>query len=236
MQRIAFDIETVSPDVPHTDRPTFDDPTDFEFLVSGLGYQEAPGEDIETELIFRDGWGAVSELDVIEATLDWLDDRDADQLVTYNGTNFDLVHLRGRAEIACNAAGERAGLVERIDAFVDGVEHIDLRNDAVSAYGGYPTFEDVCSKNDVGTEKTLLEDHGISVDALNKYRDSASWGDAHIGNGDVPVIGERFLDGIDEGKTSAVETYREALEHYSRADIVPLFDLADKRPFAEAPV
>lgn len=231
MSRIAFDIETVSPDVPHDQRPDFKDANDFEFLISGLGYQVTPGTEIETELIFRYGWGATSELQVIEQTLDWIEDRDPDQLITYNGTSFDLNHLRGRAVIVSSATDDYNDLVDRIDAFLNAIEHIDLRDDAVGVYGNYPRLEDVCRGEGVDTESTYLEDYGICIDRLNEHRGSATWGDAIIGNADVPVLGEWYLDSFEDEDIKTNDKYFEALSHYARADIEPLFELADKRPF-----
>lgn len=236
MSRLAFDIETVSPDLQPDERPTFDDPGDFEFLIAGLGYQAEPGGPVETELFFRDGWGPDAELDVIDAALDWLESHDADAIVTYNGENFDFVHLLGRAEIAGDATG-RDDVFARAQAFMDGLTSIDVRNDARDAYGGYPSLEDVCSKNDVDAPKTLLTKFGIDQARLDEQRPSAAWGQAHIVNTDVPILGEQYLDLVDDGETDseAFESLRAALDHYARTDIEPLFELADKRPFATAP-
>lgn len=237
MPRLAFDIETVSPDVPHDEMPDFEDSSDFEFLISAVGYQPEPGDDVETELFFRDGWGPEAELDVIEATLEWLEARNADTLLTYNGARFDLLHFVGRAEIASEQLGAREGLVARVQQFLDGIDHDDIRNDARNAYGGYPSLEDVAFKNDVTVEQTHLEDFGLSADRLNQHRDSRSWGKSHIVNSDIPILGEEYLDLVDDGETDS-ETYdsiRRAFDHYARADIEPLFELADVRPFASAP-
>lgn len=237
MGRAAFDIETVSPDVPHDEYPDFEDPDDFEFLISAVGYQPAPGDEIETELFFRDGWGPAAELDVIEATLDWLDARDVETLFTYNGSGFDLIHFEGRAERASAALGRRDGVADRVRTFLDGVAHDDLRDDAVDVYGGYPSLEDVCFKNDIDVAKTLLSDYDISEQPLNETRSSKAWGKPDLQNEDVPVLGEAFLDLVDDGgaDSEAYETLREAFAHYARGDIRPLFHLADARPFAPLP-
>jgi hypothetical protein len=233
MARFAFDIETVSPDIPHDQKPDFRDSNDFEFLISGLGYQPDPGADVETELIFRKGWGPEEELDVIEATLEWFEARDGDTLLTFNGGAFDLLHFVGRAELASKAAGNRHDLAGRVEAFLDDIEHDDLRDDAKQAYGGYPSLEGVCSKNGVSVEKTHLSKFGLSEDSLNEYRNSDAWGKPHILNTDVPVLGEKYLDLVDSGDLDhpAYQPFREALHHYARADILPLFEVADARPF-----
>jgi hypothetical protein len=236
MARFAFDIETVSPNVPHDEMPDFKDSNDFEFLISGLGYQPAPDADVETELIFRDGWGPEAELDVIEATLDWFEARDAETLLTFNGGGFDLLHFVGRAELASDAAGRREDLAARVQDFLERIDHDDLRDDAKNAYGGYPSLDEVCAKNGVMAEKTDLDEFGISVDALNKHRDSRSWGKAHLLNSDVPILGEQYLDLVDAGDTDAesFDAIRSAFDHYARSDIRPLFEVADARPFSAA--
>lgn len=237
MSRFAFDIETVSPDVPHDQKPNFDDSGDFEFLISAVGYQADPGAEIETELFFRDGWTPEAEVDVIESTLDWFDSRDGDTLLTYNGERFDLIHLRGRAEIAGTSAYDHDDLVARVESFLAGIEHDDVRDDARAAYGGYPSLEGTCKKNDVEVVETPLEEYGFSEERLNKTRSSKVWGKDHLVSQDVPVIGEEYLGAVNAGETDteAFENMREGLAHYARADIRPLFELADKRPFATAP-
>ena len=237
MSRFAFDIETVSPDVPHDQRPDFDDSSDFEFLISAVGYQPEPGDPVETELFFRDGWGPEAEAEVIDRTLDWFEARDGDTLLTYNGERFDLVHLRGRAEIASKEAVGYDALEDRIETFLANIEHDDVRHDARRAYGGYPSLEGVCKKNDVDVVETPLDEYELSEERLNETRSSKSWGKNHLVSEDVPVLGEEYLSAVDAGETETetFENVRSALDHYARGDIRPLFRLADARPFATAP-
>lgn len=235
MSRFAFDIETVSPDVPHDEKPNFTDPRDFEFLISAVGYQPTPDAEIETELFFRDGWTPEAELEVIESTLDWFDARTTgdDTLYTYNGERFDLHHLQGRASIASTQIGVD-GVVDRVETFIADIEHVDIQHDAKHVYGGYPTLEDVCFKNNVPVDRTHLSEYGIAEEPLNETRSSRAWGTSYLVNEDVPVLGEDYLDAIADGETGteAFENIRAAFDHYARADIEPLFQLADARPFA----
>lgn len=117
--RFAFDIETVSPDLGPDEELDFEDSNQFELFISSVGYQPEPGSKIETELIYRDGLGPGSELDVIEETLDWIDERDGEKLLTFNGSGFDLIHLRGRAKLASEASGSRNGVSDRVEDFLE---------------------------------------------------------------------------------------------------------------------
>ncbi|MCU4743180.1 hypothetical protein [Natronoglomus mannanivorans] len=239
--KLALDIETVDGAIP--DGESFDaaDSTHVELFCVCVGFQSEPGAAVDHEVFFRRGWGPAAELDVLERTVDWLEARPSETLLTYNGDAFDLPHLRGRARIAAESLGDRADLAHRVERVVDGFDSVDLFPDARDAYeavhGEWPSFEDACRACDVGVTQTELEAfdvHGV-VD-FPAHRPTADAMKPHFIGSDVPVVGEIYLDLLEAGATET-KTFRELrtmLEHYSITDVVPLFELADRRPFEDA--
>ncbi|MFC6725009.1 hypothetical protein ACFQE1_11635, partial [Halobium palmae] len=100
---VALDIETVSPDREPTAQAHFRDSTYFELLAVGLGHRTSPDGPVETAVVFREDDTSEAELALVDAVCDWVGARDPDSLLTYNGANFDLLHLDGRAHIAGEA-------------------------------------------------------------------------------------------------------------------------------------
>lgn len=92
---LAFDIETIST-VPET-ALDLGDSSHLELLCIGVGYRPSSGVPVESDVLFRRDLSPESEQDLLERFCDWIDARDPSLLVTYNGTGFDLPHLRGRA-------------------------------------------------------------------------------------------------------------------------------------------
>ncbi|WP_255198764.1 hypothetical protein [Halorarius litoreus] len=225
--RLALDIETVSPDLDPQERPDFRDSADFELLAVALGYESEDG-DTETTILFREGTGAATELDLLERTLDWLDDRPADTLLTYNGEAFDLLHLRGRARLASEALGAREHVAARLDAALDDLVHDDLRNRAVDRFGGRPTFESACERVGVAVPETRWADYEHGQDPT-AWRGATGTHAPGVKNTDVPQFGERYLALADADATHTL-TFRELerlLTDYARSDVAPLFRLAD---------
>ncbi|WP_255151236.1 hypothetical protein [Halorarius halobius] len=223
--RLALDIETVSPDLGPDERPDFRDSDDFELLAVALGYERPEG--VESTVLFRDGTDAASELALLDRVLDWCDARPAKTLVTYNGEAFDLLHLRGRAERAAAAVGDDE-VPDRVDAFLDGLAHDDLRDRAVDRWGGRPRFEDACDRVGVDVPETLWReyDHGRDPRA---WRGATGTDDPTVQNSDVPGFGAAYLDLAAVGATDTL-TFRELermLTDYALADVEPLFELAD---------
>ena len=231
--RFAFDIETVSPGVAADEYPDFEDSSQFEFLASCVAYREPPDAEPETAVFFRDEWGPAAEFDVIERTLAWFESRDSNAVITYNGDRFDLLHLRGRAVLASETLGARSGLVDRVDAFVESTESIDLQPEAWDAWGEYTSLEAACKAAGVGTSRTRLDAYDLSAINLDEQRRARDVGTENVLGADVPILGERFLDLADAGATDTLSfrELRRLLEHYALNDVRPLFELADRRPF-----
>lgn len=227
---LALDIETVSPDREPTEQAHFRDSTYFELLAVGLGYRPAPGEAIETTVCFRDGDTPESELALVDAVCDWCADREADRLVTFNGDGFDLLHLPGRAELAGEAVGDVAPR-RRLDALL-GLDHVDLMDDAKETWGGYRGLEQVCRDLGVDVPETHWADydHGLHPD---DWRSPSKRGKKQVVNTDVPHFGERYLAlaAVDARETLTFRALHDLLTDYTVADIEPLFDLLDCRPF-----
>lgn len=221
--RAAFDIETVSPDVPEDQYPDFTDSHDFELSGAGIAYEYADGSR-ETVVEWRNGWGPQAEIDLIETLLDRL--RPAETVITYNGDRFDLLHLEGRARIASATVGERTQ--EPVQSYIEGAEHIDLKPEAWAAYGNYTSLEDTLEQVGLDPVETLPSnfDHKIPRSEWNKNPSEA------VTSADLAVLGEIYLDSVDgERDDIRVTVLEEMLTHYVQADVELLFELADARPF-----
>ncbi len=169
--RFALDIETVSPTLGQYETPPeFDDPRYFELLAVALGHESPEGE-VESEVLFREGETPASELALVARTLDWFDQREGTELVTYGGETFDVPQLVGRAKEAESATGsERNGLAERLRALLESeLAHVDLRRPAWDAFGDYTRLEDACRNVGVKPSDTRWNeyDHGIDLDELS---------------------------------------------------------------------
>lgn len=233
--RFAFDIETISPQLGPDEYPEFDNPEHFEFFSACCAHQPAPDAEIEHDLFIREGRGPEAELNVIESTHEYFDARDAESIITYNGDGFDFIYLRGRAEIAADAAGDRHGLVDRADALLDDLESDDLQPAAWDAFGEYTSFEVACEAAGVHAPRTMLSEYDVDTDDYAAHRRSKHALKPHVVGGDVPVVGEQYLDLLeaDAGETNKAQELERMLAHYATTDVVPLFELADSRPFGE---
>jgi len=225
--RLALDIETISPDLSYSDYPDFEDPNDFEFLATALGY-EPPGEDdIADTILWRDGLDTQSELDHARDVAEVILSLEPSDLVTYNGDRFDLWLLLARAK----QGGEQIGdldVFKHLQTAINSPNRIDLKPSAWEVYGEYTTLEDVIENQGLTVRRTLFDDydHGHPL----SYRPPTK--PPYIEGADVPEIGEAML------KTSAgqeesinVEEMREMLTDYALGDIEHLLALADRHPF-----
>ncbi|XVH32976.1 hypothetical protein ACNS7O_07275 [Haloferacaceae archaeon DSL9] len=242
--RLALDIETVSPDVPAGTRPNFRDSSQFELLAVCAAFQPEPGADIDHRVFVRDGWGPAAELAVAERAVDWLTDRDADALLTYNGDAFDLPHLVGRTRLATAAlasdssspAALDSAVLAALDSLLASLPSDDLKRDAWDAFGEYTSFEDACAAVDVAVPKTALADYEVSHVDLSPNRRASERETPHVLSADLPILGEHYLDLADAGATDT-KTFRDLrslLDDYVAADVLPLYELADRRPFVAA--
>jgi len=221
--RAAFDIETVSPDVPDDQYPDFTDSHDFELSGAGIAYEYADGSR-ETIVEWRNGWGPRAELDLIETLLDRL--KPAGTVITYNGERFDLAHLEGRARIAGATVGKRAH--EPVQSYLEGIEHIDLKPEAWAAYGDYTSLEDTLEQVGLNPVETLPNNFEHKIPRSEWKKKSSE----PITSSDLALLGEIYLDSVDARRDDIpVTVLEEMLTHYVQADVELLFELADARPF-----
>ncbi|MDF9746300.1 hypothetical protein [Natrinema salsiterrestre] len=83
--------------------------------------------------------------------------------------------------------------------------------------------------------RTTLSEFDIDTERYHDRRDRTDALKSYLAGGGVPIAGERYLDLLEAGAT-ATKTFRELeglLTHYATTDVVPLFELADSRPFEE---
>lgn len=227
---LALDIETVSPDREPTEQAQFRDSSYFELLAVGLGYRPAPGDPVETTVLFREDDSPEAELALVDAVCEWCADRPADALVTYNGDGFDLIHLPGRAERAGDVVDDD-GPRRRLDDLLS-LYHLDLMDDVQATWGGRRSLEWVCAELGVEVGETNWADyrHGLYPDDWRSYSDR---GCEEVLSADVPHFGERYLAlaGVDARDTLTFRALEDLLYDYTVCDIRPLFELADRRPF-----
>ena len=229
--QLAIDIETVSPHLPASQKPDFENPNDFELLCVGTGYRPSPESDVEVAVHFRAGTSPESEAEVIGSAIQWCLDREASTLITYNGDGFDFPIMRGRARRAgdaCGQAGRLRSIFERLDA---AVEHDDIKRECWEAFGEYTTLEDsfVAAGVDVTPAFWNDYDHGIDPDS---FRIPRYQGKREVTSFDIAQFGERYLTAVRDGDESRdVQELRAMIDAYTRGDVEPLFELADRRPF-----
>lgn len=81
----------------------------------------------------------------------------------------------------------------------------------------------------------MLSEFDIDTQQYHERRDTTDALKPHFVGGDVPAVGARYLDLLEAGATET-KTFRELermLSHYATTDVVPLFELADSRPFVD---
>lgn len=232
-RRLALDIETVSPNIAYGERPDFDDPRDFEVSLITIGYKDRTTGNIECEVIFRNGWGPGSELDTIEMALKRIISYEPEAIITYNGEAFDFHHLLGRAQLAAKELGSRKGIYSELKELTQKIESDDLIHDAWSVFGKYTSLEEACDRAGVKINEVRWTEYDHGVDP-NEYRTLSDQGTPELLSTDVAEFGEIYLDwSEEESSTQQFIELEEMLRQYALADVEPLFDLAEERPFAD---
>lgn len=223
---VAFDLETVSPDVPAGEYPDFENPDDFELLAAAVAVQESgtrPSDPPdESRVLFRDGGSREAEASFGERLVAALEGADPDTLVTFNGDRFDRPVTVGRLERsgAEEAASTLAGLFESVD-------HLDLKHSAWSAYGNYTSLEALCEHQDLPVARTHWADYAFDLPGMTAVLDRAR--EPYVTGADVAAAGEVYLAALDAGED--VTVLEAALRDYTVADVDHLFTLADRHPF-----
>jgi DNA polymerase elongation subunit (family B) len=202
---VAIDIETISPD---KNDPNPQNPDDLELLCIGVGHRPREGAPVETHVLMRRGMSPRHELELLDRLYEWVMTHRSDRLLTYNGTKFDLLHLRGRADrVERKLEGEfNAEARAKIDAFLEVHEHLDLFDIARDIYDFWPKLEEVCG--DYGIEVPEVHYQGRPVD-----------------NSMIPWMGERYLISLEENNRDS-DLHRKLVE-YTESDIEPLFHLEE---------
>jgi uncharacterized protein YprB with RNaseH-like and TPR domain len=200
---IAVDIETISP---NTDDPNPQNPDDLELLCIGVGYREHNNAPVETHVLMRRGLSPRHEIELLDRLYEWVLTHRAEKLLTYNGTKFDIVHLRGRADRADRSCETDNLIRDKIDSILEVHRHVDLFDTARDVYDFWPKLEQVC------------RDYGISVpETLYQGR--------VVENSIIPRLGEEYLRSIENG--NRLPDLHRTLIEYTESDIEPLFHLED---------
>lgn len=223
---LAIDIETASP---HEEPDDFQDTSYFELVAVGLGYQSGPDQSVEAEVLFRDGgWDSESTSDLLRRVHSWCDDRDAEAVLTHNGTAFDKIHLNGWAQEVANDGHWPAAETEMGSLFGN---HIDLNPLAVERYQNRleawrdkVKLEDVCDWEDITVPETRYEDFDIGALTQHSAIDSPEVTNVHIGE----ALGEAYVEHKIRETTNTTQfgELERLLREYTASDIEPLFELA----------
>lgn len=232
--RLAFDIETISPNVPDGQRPNFEDSSQFELLAATIAHQEYPADEIEAEVRFREERSPAAELDLIEWVLTRLTAFETTTVLTYNGDSFDFPQLLGRARLAAANLGARTAVSEWADEVLTSLESDDLINDAWEAFGAYTTLEEACRHAGVAMSNTYWSAYDLDLNPAN-WRRSGDQGTPVVLSADIAHLGEHYLDGStpDSPDDEWIRDLEAIMRDYALADVEPLFALADRRPFTQ---
>ncbi|MFC6726104.1 hypothetical protein ACFQE1_17380, partial [Halobium palmae] len=110
--------------------------------------------------------------------------------------------------------------------------HVDLMDDVREAWGGHRKLSWACDRLGVDCPETAWADYETGIDPA-EWRSYGDRGSEAVLNTDVPEFGERYLAlaSVDARETLTFRAIRELLTDYAAADVAPLFELADRRPF-----
>jgi hypothetical protein len=235
---LAVDIETASP---HKEpgRGDFQDTSYFELVAVGLGYQPGPEEEIETEVLFRNGgWETEPTSDLLQRAYRWCDERDADAILTHNGERFDEIHLKGWAE-EVSERGHWPEATTRIGSLF--TSHIDLNplaveryQDRLESWRDRVKLEDVCTWENIPVPETRYDEYNLGRLTQHNAIDAPHVTNVHIGE----VLGEAYVEHKIRGttETQQFQELERLLRHYTEADIAPLFHLARRFNTSNNPI
>lgn len=212
MATVALDIETISPGMDNTGDVDFLNSRDFEVVAVGVAHRRSPNSEIESEVLWRNETRTGDEYKLLRRTVEWLNDRHYDSILTYNGVNFDERHLRGRAAVIADELGDLA-LPEDMHRAWQTAYHRDLMHNVVRDQGHRLSFDDAVEEY-VGERPPTVQ-----------------WDGEPIDNGDIPELAEQLLAyraGLSDLNENRATHLRDVLETYIEADIYPLFDLYDE--------
>jgi len=240
----ALDIETIATVNEHEREAT--NPRHQEVLCVGLGHRGSSEDAPESTVLFRDDATSDAEVHLIERTIDWLERRDWDALVTFSGAWFDLPVLVGRADLAGKAVGDR-DLGRRVRETLESCYHADLsatKNRSIgagsledmAAYVGSLTPETRWTDYDIEqSPRSWRPDQWAAMRSEGRDPPSDDPADPVVYNSDVPYFGQAWLEAMDDGRVEEADRLFECLDAYTRADIDPLFAIADSEAAAGQP-
>lgn len=222
MGTLAVDIETASPEKEPSKQEHFRDTSYFELVAVALGYKD--GKETETDVVLREGgWAQEHTARVIESMLSWCEGRDIEKVITYNGNDFDLIHLRNWAQ-SLDQNRVSVDMSQRVDSLF--TQHRDLAELSFDKYrnrisGDGTSFERICKWENVNVIETKYVDYDLHESVHAEYGSKVEgW---HIGES----LGEMYVDLRVSGATDT-KTYRQLeqmLVDYATGDIIPLFEL-----------
>lgn len=227
MGTLVLDIETASP---------FEEPPEnsnntkyFEWFALSLAYVDELDDSPEVEVLFRRGnWDDSYTIDLYQRMFKWVDQRDVERLLTYNGAWFDGKHLLNWASDIDETTGHT--FREQTENLFE--NHIDVALAAADIYA-----------DELREDQYILPDW-IAYDTANIDNDSVwyddyEFPDAYLSEIDKPavqgkhigqVLGERYVDNVEAGieTTSVHRELTRMLEDYCRSDVADLIDLYSK--------
>lgn len=221
---LAIDIETASPNSePNGDMQNTDH---FELIAVGLGYQDRPGGTVETDVLFREGgWGLYHTSELLSRVEQWLKARDPNYAITYNGNNFDKIHLLNWAKQA-DEEYKTTTFTETFETLFD--NHVDLIRSASSVHGGagnsYLSLDDALDNAAINVSEIYYKDYDLPTDFTQQFDLG------YVQNVDVGrVIGEAYVNYIG-ARDQPHDDYTDLetlLYDYTVTDIEPLFELSE---------
>lgn len=232
----ALDIETCSTVNERKHEPT--NPNHQEILCIGVGYSGPDTEDLDSTVLFRKDASDQAELELIEETIQWLEEREWEALVTFGGAWFDLPVLIGRAELTSNALKEQSRGSTVRDA-LESYYHADL-SATKNRTLGTGSLEDMAAHVGSPPPETHWTDfdHGLSPRAWRSEQWPAmrergreppadDLDDPVVFNSDIPHFGDAWLDSMAAGQTAVADSLFDCIETYTLADIEPLFAIVE---------
>lgn len=229
MGLLAIDIETASPF--EEPSPGENDPRYFEWVITSVAYQSDRSSDPETDILFRKGgWDDEYTAEMLDQLLAWCDGKEIDQVLTYNGTWFDL-KLIGTWAKQWEENGIREGGYSDLCSLFN--QHIDLAKAAADQYSD-ELWDDQHILPDwkayqlagIDNESTWYSDYEFN----DAYFDGLGIDSKHVKGKHVgQVLGERYVDGVVNGleETSTHQELEQLLSDYAESDVADLFELYD---------
>jgi hypothetical protein len=232
----ALDIETIAT----VDEETLEvgNPDHNEILCVGLGYRDRSSQRTESTVLFRKNRSLAAEQSLINEVVNWIEIRDIEGLLTFNGAGYDLPMLVGRSNRLATTLEDQA-FASHVRDSLGSFLHADLavlKNRVL----GEGTLEDMAAHIQSAPPKTNLTDYDIAL-SPSEWR-TAQWKgmrangrtppsddleDPIIYNSDVPHLGRHWLKAVAEEDKQRADVLYNCLEHYTAADIEPLFDIAE---------